>query len=431
MTATVRVDAVLLADPMPEPLAELYLEQPAAGGTWSGPSLEVSGRIRGAAGPALCVEVLHGRRVVRRIPVEPVRPERAAVPRDDDAFDSGRFAAVVTTLGLPEDLRLELVVGFAGGTRIPVGRIEARREPLRPAFEPVLRPLIVTTLDGLAPPTVLGLLAAHPRIVTLQQHPYECATTRYWLRALERIAQPPLEAAEADELRQVAREPRPGAGLFVERMAELCLRNVDDWYRELARHQVKERARFFAERFEPGSLLDAAHELYPDAKEVFVVRDLRDWASAALPAAGGRAPVADEGEPAEALVRRHAARAAELASDWQSRRDSAHLVRYEDLAADPARAVSGVLDHLELDARPAAVETLLAAWRLESRGQRPHRPGSRAPLGRWRRLAPELRGLLAEAFAAPLRAFGYATERRADAAAASPVAQAAARVEER
>ena len=77
------------------------------------------------------------------------------------------------------------------------------------------------------------------------------AAMKELVSASERLAQPPMEPPDEDSVRHVVREPRPGVGLYLDRAAEMCARNVDGWYLELAHHQVKERVRHFAERIAP------------------------------------------------------------------------------------------------------------------------------------------------------------------------------------
>jgi aryl sulfotransferase len=105
---------------------------------------------------------------------------------------------------------------------------------------------------------------------------------------------------------------------------------------------------------------------------------------------------------------------------WSRRRERAHLLRYEDLVADPAAALSGVLAYLELDQSPATVEAALAAGseevlRLPGASHEPaevaaHRTAADgdSSVGRWRRESDQaFTAATQDAFGEALAAFGY------------------------
>jgi hypothetical protein len=120
-----------------------------------------------------------------------------------------------------------------------------------------------------------------------------------------------------------------------------------------------------------------------------------------------------ENEATEDYVRRHGRYAFDLHAQWEARRHSAHLVRYEDLVEDPESTLRRLLDYLELDAPAAAVQALLQEARTESQNYSHHRTSSssRESVGRWRRdLAPAERDLVQDIFGGVLQAFGYTKE---------------------
>ena len=66
---------------------------------------------------------------------------------------------------------------------------------------------------------------------------------------------------------------------YVERLATFCQRSIDDWYTTVAETQGQSGARYFAEKhLWPNYIPVLMRELYPAAKEVFLVRDFRDMA---------------------------------------------------------------------------------------------------------------------------------------------------------
>lgn len=409
----VRIDRVTTVEPLAEAVRELSLDRPVAGSQWRGPSIEVSGWVLGRRSPLVNITVLHDGRPIRTIPVRPQGVEPIRRSAGAAGTENPGFTAMVSTLGLPEELRLDVAAEFGDGRRVTVAHLEGRRTPVRLDFEPTLQPVMVTSLGRMGSTRLMSLLAAHPRIVTLRKHPYECKTAKYWLQVLATLTEPAMQDSNPYFLPDLIREPKPGIGLFADRMAEVCQKNVDGWYSELAFHQVKENVRYFAEKMTPDRLPPLMRELYPGAKEVLLVRDPRDWIGSIL-AGGGESGVHGfgrrENEPAVDCVRRHAELASELRAYWQAHRGVTHLVRYEDLVREPAPTLRTLFDHLEIDATPSCVDATLREAQTESASFQHHTISSHAggSVGRWRdELTPELRAVAREAFADVLRSFDY------------------------
>jgi hypothetical protein len=167
-----------------------------------------------------------------------------------------------------------------------------------------------------------------------------------------------------------------------------------------------------------------AWELYPGAKEVFLVRDFRDMARSIM-AFDRRRGFAGFGRP-DGITDEQYMRdvlknmARDLERSWLSRRDRAHLLRYEDLVFHPQETLAGLLEYLELDASPHSIDQMLEA------GEQPvsSLPGSsfdetivsghrtsndlRESIGRWKREGDEaFQELSEEVFGEPLATFGY------------------------
>lgn len=423
----VRIDRVATAEPLPEAVRELSLDRPVAGSEWRGSSIEVSGWVLGRWSAPVSIAVLHDGRPIRRIPVRSQGPEPIRRSAGVAETESPGFTAMVSTLGLPEELRLDIAAEFGGDSRATVAHLEGRRTPVRPDFKPTLQPVMVTSLGRMGSTRVMSLLAAHPQIVALRKHPYECKTAKYWLQVLATLMEPAMQDSNPYFLPDLIREPKPGVGLFADRMAEVCQMNIDGWYSELAFHQVKQNVRLFAEKMTPDRLPPLMRELYAGAREVLLVRDPRDWICSILAGQGepgipgfGRR----ENESAVDCVRRHGKLASELCAHWQAHRDVTHLMRYEDLFRDPASALRTLFEHFEIDATQSCVEATLREAQTESASfqHRSTSPRAQSSVGRWHReLTPELREVAQEAFADMLRSFGYDGGPSVEAAVAEPV----------
>ena len=207
----------------------------------------------------------------------------------------------------------------------------------------------------------MKMLAAHPEVVVFRRFPYESAPARYWMHMLSVLAEPAnlVESTHTDTFSSdrwsIGEQPvprRPGVRAVAARglvrgrprreLAAFCQRTIDDWYTTLARTQVQPDAVYFAEKHMwPDHLPRLMRELYPDAREVFLVRDFRDMALSILSFdrkrgfAGFRRPdgVTDI-EYVRGVLRELTLG---LTAAWRERGEQAHLLRYEDLAARPGR----------------------------------------------------------------------------------------------
>ena len=190
---------------------------------------------------------------------------------------------------------------------------------------------------------LMKMFAAHPEIVTMRRFPYESSAGKYWMHAMKVLSDPAnLElSAHLDTFHSdrwwagsnpyfdapAIDDPERGAWLgreHVERLARFFQETVEQWYLTVARSQGQEAPRYFAEKhLWPNFLPMLIRELYPGAREVFLVRDFRDVACSALAAdarrgyAGfGREPHMSEEEYVRDVVRRMAT---DLQRSWEAR----------------------------------------------------------------------------------------------------------------
>ena len=156
-------------------------------------------------------------------------------------------------------------------------------------------------------------------------------------------------------------------------------------------------------------------ELYPDAREVFLVRDFRDMLCSirAFNEKRGTSAFGLEGEGAEVgYVQDMLGPSVDnLLHEWRSRADRAHLVRYEDLITDERGTLERVLDYLGVDSDEATVQGMLqTASEDRLNGQEAHRTSATAAesIGRWARdLDSSFQAACDSAFEEVHSVFGY------------------------
>ena len=364
MTASFTVEHVLLDPAAAERLAGFEVERPAAGEQGDLHVLRISGWVAGRALRSRAVEVVYHGRPIQIAPVRGARPDVA--PDRHRLTRRGRRWWAWS--GCAQDAELELRVVLDGDVRVPAATLKLRREPLRSGFEAQVQPLVLSSLGRSGSTWLMKMFAAHPEIVTLRRFPYESSAGKYWMHAMKVLSDPAnLElSAHPDSFHSdrwwagsnpyfdspAIDDPERAAWLareHVERLARFFQETVEDWYLTVARSQGQETPRYFAEKhLWPNFLPMLIRELYPGAREVFLVRDFRDVACSALAADArrgysgfGREPHMSEEEYVRDVVRRMAT---DLQRSWEARAAGAHLVRYEDMARRPQETLRSLLD---------------------------------------------------------------------------------------
>ncbi len=397
-----------------------HLDQPGRGDTFSFHDLALMGWVIGGQTAVTAVDVRGADAISARValatsPVGLPRPDvEVAFPSAPGARESG-FDMALTLLGMPEQFELVVSAYLDQAGALPIAVVSGRRTPLRPRFESQLQPLIVTSLGRSGSTWLVRLLSEHPEIVAYRPLQYESRVAGSLMRVAHSLASPSrfLRIVTGTDLRNwhwwFAEEPTPAhlldpelesflSGENVAEVIDFAQRRVDAIYRKIAEMQGSPPARFFVEKFMPDLTTALIAEVYPQAREIVLVRDPRDMvcsmhafnAKRRYPAFGRELSRSDEEH-----VRTHLRNDAEaLLEGWRRRRDRALLVRYEDLVAEPSVVLRRIFDWLELEAGPTMWRRLDHALD-EAEQLLPelsfHRTTAnvRDSVGRWRRDLPE------------------------------------------
>jgi Sulfotransferase family len=436
------VTDVLLLEEGRERLLGFELETPKAGSRHDLYTLHMIGWVVGRDSQARSVEIFHGGEFLRTVPVRGSRADVAegvGVPPETDCV----FHVLMGLIGLGQEVTLSLQVTLDDGTSVPVGSISVRRKPLRPDYEPRLNPIVVSTLGRSGSTWLMQMLASHPEIVIFRRFPYESTAAKYWLHLLRVVSEPVNLTHSADpktshtNLWWIGNNPHHDDRVYeqlvlqqwfgrdhIEHLAAFCQRTIDDWYMSLARTQIQPQGIYFAEKHvSPNYLPVLTRELYPQGREIFLVRDFRDMAASILDFdarrgfAGFERPegVSDEEYISDGLGRQ----VRDLAASWTSRSDRAHLVRYEDLVSHPVEVLGGIAEYLGVDGSVETLENVLAkgselvlnlpgsAYEISEIQSHRTVEDPKATIGRWRERGESFRALTQEAFGEALQMFGY------------------------
>lgn len=405
-----------------------HLDNPSAGTSLDRTTIEVSGWLVGTRTQPREVQLWEKDILLRRIPVNVPRPDVVAV--HPEAPERAGFWSLAGTLGLERHFKLDLRAVFEDGTTAELGSIAGTRHPIASA-ETRLSPVLLTSLGRTGTTLLMGLLSAHPEIVADRAFPYETFPARYWLHLLQVLAEPAnhgqSSAAEtyALELSHVGANPFHTAPVtndpemaeffgrtYVERLARFCQESIDAFYGTVAAKQGKEGARFFVEKAHPDHVPRVARDVYPTAKEIFLVRDFRDLICSVLAFNDKRGTVEfgrAQFETDEEYVAWIGMVARCLVNAWKAREATSHLVRYEDLARRPNETIEGVLAYVGVERDTELVDGLVRGA-FEHPALADHRTSHsiEESIGRWHReLPPSLRPAVHEALDDALSEFGY------------------------
>jgi hypothetical protein len=441
----------VLSDPDPELLEAAFLERPllvaiALGQETSDTySFQLEGWVIGRRSRAVAVELTHDGKVLWQLPVEVSRPDVAAANPAIAGAELSGFYGPVGVLTMPTDFQLTLRAVLEDGTRAEVGVIEGRRELLRSSFQPTIQPLMITTLGRTGSHLLMRTLTNHPRIASYRPYQFETKVATYWIEVLRSLSEPASylrqlsharnlndrrwwlgEVGEDQAIERQGRHtvPRPLPDADIEEwlgadsvkdLTAFCQSRIDGLYGRIARHFEKADASYFVEKFHPNHKVPSLMwELYPQAREIVLVRDFRDMVSSMFAFDAkrgfdgfGRLRTTSDEEHIEQLGRKGVTR---LLESWRQRSNRAHLLRYEDLVLEPRRTVQDLLAYLELEATEEAADAMLGALGERSGQNEWHRTTSdpKASIGRWRHdLSEDLQEVCERALAPALDEFGY------------------------
>jgi hypothetical protein len=416
----------LIDRPRPDSRSEIY-------------EIEIAGWALGRDGPPDAIDLREGDRLLRwTTPDIPRRDVAEKFQHIPNAQQSG-FRMSCGVIGLSTEFELTINALFRGGNeRVRLGTIHGRHQPLRPKnFEPSLQPLMLTSLGRAGTTWVMRLLSKHPAILAHRLYPHEVKCGRYWIHMLTVLAEPAdlRQSAHPDNFDTspfwvghhpfhsliVTRHSSLGDWFgreYVEDLAGFCQRSIENFYLELARSQERSNPVYFAEKHVPAQLPLIVWDLYPKAREVFLVRDFRDMLCSIFAFNARRGFVGfgrDQVTNDEAYVQQLRTDAQRLLTSWRERSNRAHLVRYEDIILQPERTLEALFTYLDLDCSRSTISEIIeqASTDIADLQQLHTTSDPKNSIGRWRRDPdPQLRRWNEEIFSDILPEFGYAEDAR-------------------
>ncbi len=428
-TGSISFGAVDRLDSSWDRLLDFAIDTPKLRTLSIGHTLMISGWVLGRDRDVRSVEVLYRDLVLGIGHVDGRRSDLSAAYPNSPQVTTCGFIVAVDLLGLPSNVKLSVQAVLDDGRRAPFAVLHGERSLLEVDCRVRPQPLLVTGLGRAGSTYLMRLLLEHPQMTGVNSYPYEARVAAYWAHALRVLAhQADYErSAHPDTFHQnlqwVGHNPYNSYGgnplsdwlttRYLCHLVSFVHEVTHGFYLDLYSRSAKTIPKYFAEKSNPGLATSLIREVYPDAREIFLVRDFRDMLCSIFSfnrkrgyAAFGRQNVATDDEFITNLGRS----AQRLLDDWTDRRTSSILVRYEDLIRNGCDTIPPVLEYLGVaSGRQMASRMLDGAHGTDIDLDR-HRTSkdSHSSIGRWRsELTPSQTRACEVAFEKPLTAFGY------------------------
>ena len=422
-----------------EVLKEFVIDTPFPGGIRDTYDINFSGYILGKKSAVTAIEFLNNGIVVRTISIDKSSPDLARrYPRMLKAKKCG-FATAVGLIGLPSESELILQAVFKDRTKVPIASIKFRRLcNLESGYQPKLQPLILTCIGRSGTTWLMRLLREHPSILVSGNYPYEVLAAQYWIHLLKVISEPANTLESTPQLHYfiknmnwIGHHPFYNSyrnsnvlswfgTVYPKQFASFCQQSIDAFYQNAVNIEEKELLRtkpeliYFAEKYHANfaHILEIILELYPQAREIFLVRDFRDVICSikSLEIKIKQLKRLNRFESKEWIYEFEKNAIQPLLQRWRQRSGEVYLVRYEDLIVSPNEILSNVLQYLNLDNSSTVVNSIFQTASADKSRLKKH-PTSSSPqksIGRWQDdLKPTLQDLCNQVFAEALQEFGY------------------------
>jgi hypothetical protein len=400
-------------------------------------AIEIQGWVLGRSSHDVkAVQIAHNGKVIQSTPLNTSRPDLAAAyPAVSHAKSSG-FRITVSVLPMGPSIQLFVQALLRDDSCVVIGVIRARRRALHSNFEPRLQPLVLTNLGRSGSTWLTQLLGEHPQVVTYQPFRYEPRVASYWMEILRTLSEP------TSYLQSIATEssdpywwigdrcssPLPILAVddppmhrwlghdSIEELAGFCQSRIEKFYEQAAGAKDKSRPIYFAERFYGTSQYAemAAWELYPQTRQIFLVRDLRDMLCSMLAfnnKTGHLMFGRDRMKSDEDFAFEIGGLYEDILRRWKENAGKAHLLRYEDLVLCPEETLTSTMKYLDLDSDSDTIEQMLqTATERAAELQHQHKTSTslQKSVGRWQRdLDPTLQSVCQNRFGTALRELGY------------------------
>lgn len=348
------------------------------------------------------------------------------------------FHLRLSTLCLPTRFSLEILVdvAFPGGNtrRIPLGEIHGDGRRFSDLNESRYAPILVPAVGRSGTTLLMRLLNSHPEILAPGKYPYEYRQASFLWHALRILASPANHSAsmhpdgfETAHRFHVGfnpylhREYHKIYGLtavsdwqddgFVLSLIDFMKRSVDEYVDRASLDAGRHGIRFLAEKTVVSPMNQVVMNVYENAKQIFIVRDIRDTyiSAKAFNAKRGYRSFGFEKLSDEKVLRARVGDAQQLVLSRLACDERTLFVRYEDLIADTQGVTKALLAFIGVEKTEEIVSTMID--RVQDTGERSTHATTLSPtdsIGRWRsEMTNSEKEFCAREFKSFFETFGY------------------------
>jgi hypothetical protein len=433
--AIVKISDVVTLRESSDAVRAFELDLPHPGATVDTYTLPFHGWIAGRDRPATGVRISAAGNQERNFPLNAVREDALTEYPEDFGASLNGFELEIGAARLPRRFELQIQPRFEDVVDVPFFTIKGVRRALPPVPETAFQPIILTTIGRTGGTWATHLLDQHPAIMCHAPFANEVRTAVYWTEIFSTLSGPQsfLQSIRAEviepewwlgykrvspdslKLRDAQSLEEWMASDRIEALAGVVADQIEIFYRWIARHDRRPEATHFVEKCWPSAASqDILFDIYPGAREIFLVRDFRDVLASIVAynqKRGFDLFNRDEFEDEAEFVLRLRQDAEAMLQAYLERKDQAFLLRYEDLITDERGTLERVLDYLGVDSDGATVQGMLqTASEDRLNGQEAHRTSATAAesIGRWARdLDSSFQAACDSAFEEVHSVFGY------------------------
>ncbi len=383
--------------------------------------------------PVVAMLLFDKNEIIRRVPVNLSRPDIAKVHPDIAKAKTCGFSMIISTLGMADNIELQVKALLQNQEQVHLGSISLQRTAKLPfSYESILQPLMVTSLGRSGSTWLMRVLAEHSNIIVHREYPYETHAAKYWIYSLFKVLSEPTNYLNPDapakhlsglNIKWIRRNLTQDnlfnqwfTNDYIDQVVKFCKTSTDSFYTEVAKsqNQTPSQLTYFAEKFGPWeSTAGLCYELYPQTKEIILVRDFRDTLCSMLKFSEQR-NVTDFGlnsSPTDLQAVKQIKNQAKRLLDYsQQRVDQACVIRYENLVLKPDETFLAILEYLELEANTKIVKEMLKKSATDTQELKNHRTSKnpKKSIGRWQQdLNEPMKKLCEEYLTEELQAFDY------------------------
>lgn len=297
-------------------------------------------------------------------------------------------------------------------------------------------PIMVNALGRSGTTVLMAYLAAHPAIIAANVSQFEFRQASYLWHAAEVLTSPGnfCTSMHPDSFEGRSRHaigynpywtsqflnPTPLRAVefwlehkYVTDGVSFMVEQFDSYCDALASDLKKPGGRFLAEKVIGSPMTTFVRNVFPEAREVFLVRDFRDVFVSARRFNEQRGTISFGREGTDddtAWMKILAHDANRLWAIFQSRADRVFTLHYEELITNTRQSLSRLYEHFGLDASEELIDSVLLDVTRNHTNAAQHTTSVNiaGSVGRWRNeMSEREKQLAAEIFAGPLAAFGY------------------------